>query len=182
MAGHDLAALGRRLDKLTVEIAGDAQLIRTADAVGMMAKGKTSALSGGAALGGDLAFSGWRDKAGELMPLQVAFKRHKKAGAITIHRAPRSAGPWRVAQEGRNQGNASGIAGPGVIQTGPNAGTTRRRKDGKVAKVRRRKAVRWNGTTDGHDSWSQFEKAVEADWLQVVEKETRAAVARAVIG
>lgn len=177
-----LDKFARRVDKMAKELTDGTQLRRTAKAAGMVAKPEVRSISGPATLGGDFAFSHWRDKAGELMPLEVAFSLHKADGGVTIHRARMSAGPWRVANDGRNQGDSGMLAGPGIIRTGANAGTTRRRKNGSVAKVREFKTRKWSGTTSGKGSWDQYEKLVIPKVRAVIEKETRAALARAVIG
>jgi len=59
-------------------------------------------------------------------------------------------GAMAVLERGRNQGNAGGMAGPGVSADG----TTRRTKSGAVRKVRARQSRRWNGTTRGRGTWS----------------------------
>lgn len=101
-------------------------------------------------LGADAAFTlgrTWSE-----IPLNVRFTMHGgNRPSLTIHREGRSAGPWRVAEQGRNQGNAGGFAGPGI---GVTSGVTLRTKAGKVRKVRARAGRRWNGTTAGKDTWS----------------------------
>lgn len=107
-------------------------------------------------LGGDPKFSGWRP----WLELQVKPKNY---GAVILP-TRQSAGPWTVAQFGRNQGNGGGGAffGPGANRR---TGTTRRRKDGSVAKVRAFKARRWNGRTAGKgtadDARKRFERIAE---------------------
>lgn len=64
----------------------------------------------------------------------------------------RSKGPERVAEQGRNQGNAKGFAGPGV---NTKTGATSRTKKGDVRAVKARKGKRWNGTTKGKETWTK---------------------------
>lgn len=108
-------------------------------------------------LGSDRAFSGWR-RSGPL-PLDTKIKTIKGGAVLMPTRS--SAGPWTVAEQGRNQGDAGGFAGPGVnVRTG----LTARTKSGNVRKVRARQARRWNGTTRGKntatDATSAMEKAL----------------------
>lgn len=133
-------------------------------------------------LGADSAFSGWRNGG---IPLTLAYK--VKGGMLLMHRSGKSAGPWRVAEEGRNQGNAGGIAGPGVIRSGDNMGmTARTKKTNRVRKVRVFKAKRWNGYTRGKGTWSKTETALESGARRllptVVTKPTRDGVAKAILG
>ena len=93
---------------------------------------------------GDSSMSGWRR--GRPVQVKGAFKVEGDVVAMV----PTAPGPMRVLQQGRNQGNSGGMAGPGVSSDG----STRRTKSGGVAKVRARKAKRWNGRTDGKDTWT----------------------------
>lgn len=179
MAVKGFSALNARLDKLTKEILSDEANKRLAVAIGEMGKDNAHAAGGKASLGGDWKFSGWR-KIEE--PLGIAYSLHRGAPGVTIHRNRETAGPWRVAEEGRNRGNAGGIAGPGVIQSGANAGTTARNKNGGIRKVRARKGRRWNGTTSGHGSWTAYEQVVVPKITPLVDREVRAALSRGVIG
>ena len=91
---------------------------------------------------GDLSMSGWG------IPMVGAVR--VRDDVAVAGPTPRSGGPWRVADVGRNQGSASGFHGPGVNSK---TGTTRRTKSGGVAKVRGRKGKRWNGRTVGKGTW-----------------------------
>ena len=176
MAVGGLAALDARLNKLVKEIVSDEATKKVANAVGLMGKSQANSFSGAAALGGDFKFSGW-PKPGQLAVRYTLPS--SKPGLVVIHRTPRSAGPWRVAEEGRNQGDASGFSGPGIsVKTG----VTARTKAGGVRKVRARKGRAWNGKTDGHGSWTAFENQVLPRVYPLVAKELRAALGRAVIG
>lgn len=120
-------------------------------------------------LGGDPKFSGWR-------PWLELDVRPKRWGAA-IMPTRQSAGPWTVAQFGRNQGDggAGAFFGPGANRR---TGTTRFRKDGSVAKVRAFKTKRWNGYTQGKgtadDARERFERVAE----KVIDKEFRLVLGR----
>lgn len=97
---------------------------------------------------GDLSMSGWRR--GNPVDVQGRYDVQTDS-SFTVTPAKRGRGPMRVLEQGRNQGNAFGFAGPGVnAQTG----ATARNLDGSVRKVRARKGKRWNGRTAGKNTWS----------------------------
>jgi len=102
-------------------------------------------------LGGDPKFSGWA-------PLLDTQLKELRNGATLLTPTKTSAGPWTVAEVGRNQGNASGFSGPGLsVRTG----RTSRKKDGSLRKVRERKAKRWNGYTKGKGTATETRKQAE---------------------
>jgi hypothetical protein len=94
-------------------------------------------------LGSDRAFSGWTRANRVQLDTQI---RRVRGDAHLLTPTRSSAGPWTVAEQGRNQGNASGFAGPGI---NTRTGITSRTKSGAIRKVRSRRARRWNGTTQG---------------------------------
>lgn len=100
-------------------------------------------------LGGDPKFSGWRP----WLELRVSTN---PVGA-TILPTRRSAGPWTVAQYGRNT-----MTGPRT-RIDRRTGNTRRLKRGGVSVIRNRK--RWNGVTAGKgtadDARVRFKKVAE---------------------
>jgi hypothetical protein len=98
-------------------------------------------------LGGDPKFSGWKPE----LDTQVTVKAD---GSSVLGPTRSSAGPWTVAQSGRNRGNASGVFGPAA---------PRFNKNGAVRKVRARKARRWNGTTDGKQTADDAVRMIESD-------------------
>lgn len=113
-------------------------------------------------LGGDPKFSGWRP----WLELKV---RTKPWGAV-IHPTRYSAGPWTVAEFGRNT-----MAGPRT-RIDRRTGNTRQLKRGGVSVVRNRN--RWNGVTAGKstasDASSRFERASEP----IAEREYRVVLRR----
>ena len=118
-------------------------------------------------LGGDPKFSGWA-------PILDTRLKQLTSGATLLTPTKTSAGPWTVAEVGRNKGNASGFAGPGVSAT---TGKTSRNKDGSLRKARARKRKRWNGYTDGKQTASKVraeaEKVVEDIALKGLRRTTR---------
>jgi len=118
---------------------------------------------------GDLSMSGWRRG----RPFDVIGMAEVVGDTeILVRPARMSRGPMRVLEQGRNMGNSGGMAGPGVSADG----TTRRTKAGKLAKVRARKAKRWNGYTDGKDTWSDAERLLAERVPDRVRKEVRASL------
>ncbi|NDC95450.1 hypothetical protein EBZ38_14630 [bacterium] len=119
-------------------------------------------------LGGDPKFSGWA-------PTLDTQLKDLRSGATLLTPTKISAGPWTVAEIGRNQGNAGGFAGPGVsVRTGG----TSRNKDGSLRKVRKRKAKRWNGVTRGFGTASSARSEVERVAPQIAVKGLRRATRR----
>jgi hypothetical protein len=135
-----LASFARKVELFQKELSDDAQ----SHAIGKMAK-ESAQQAGSADLGGDDSFSGWKAK-----PLVTRYDVIGP-GRVSFHPTPRSAGPWTVAESGRNQGNAGGFSGPGVNRS---TGETSRTKSGGVRKVRARGARRWNGRTQGKNTAS----------------------------
>jgi hypothetical protein len=134
---------------------------------------KTVGLRGAATtkVGADLMMTrGWSQPG----PLRLSFKVDGES--LLMHRSGRSAGPWRVAEEGRNQGNAAGFSGPGInVKTGK----TTRNTNGSMRKVRARKAKRFNGTTQGFGTWTATAAAFDQQAAKLVTKGNREAVIKA---
>lgn len=126
-----------RLARLEGQLSG-APLKRAMDGIGMAAK-KVATEEASGDLGGDPAFSGWQTKAKTPIPLDTRYK-HVDEGKILFTPTPRAAGPWTVAEFGRNS-----TAGPRMV--GP-----RLTKTGRVSKARQK---RWNGTTQGKGTASR---------------------------
>lgn len=121
-------------------------------------------------LGGDDSFSGWRR--GNPMPLVTEVKPLSD-GASLLKPTKRSAGLWTTAEDGRNQGNASGFFGPGVNRS---TGATARTKAGGVRKVRAFKRRRWNGTTAAKNTASDAVELMERELPKIAEKGVRRAI------
>ena len=121
---RELAALQRDFDQ------GARRRIAFEQAVAAQRIARSAAASD---LGGDPKFSGWA-------PELVTLIKSGRDGSAVLHPSRSSAGPWTVAEFGRNQGNSGGFAGPAA---------PRFNKSGSLRKVRARKARRWNGYTSG---------------------------------
>lgn len=132
-----------------------------ATAMGVKAK-EIAAKTAAGDLGGDAKFSGWKPT------LDTRFDFLDEPGTIGFHPTRTGAGPWTVAERGRNQGNSSGFAGPGVSAK---TGLTSKTKSGKLKKVKASKGQRWNGYTRGKNTATEATKAIEAAMPKVVEVE-----------
>lgn len=121
-------------------------------------------------LGGNDSFSGWRR--GNPLPLTTEVKPLSD-GAALLKPTKVSAGLWTTAEQGRNQGNASGFFGPGVNRS---TGATARTKAGGVRKVRAFKAKRWNGTTRAKNTASDAQELMDRELPKIAEKGVRRAI------
>ena len=133
----------------------DQKLKAIAQKAGMESK-KLAERAASADLGGDPKFSGWAPT------LDTRFD-HLDPGKISFKPSRRSAGPWTVAEFGRNQAAGPRMVGPRLTKTG------------KVSKARQK---RYNGQTDGKGTASDALKLIDAKIPQVVEKEVVTAIRR----
>ncbi len=148
-----LAAYGRELAGLESDLTGSERQKITRQ-MGRVAQ-EIADRAAASDLGGDRAFSGWTRASPIALDTVV---RNGRNGATILSPTRGSAGPWTVAERGRNQGDAGGFAGPGVNRS---TGLTSFTKAGKVRKVRERRARRWNGTTRGHRTASEALKVMD---------------------
>lgn len=134
------AEFARELDEMDRNLATKTALQATRAQAQLAQKIATAVAA--ADLGGDPRFSGWRP---ELETRIKPIRGGKGVGHVLLPTRI-SAGPWTVAERGRNQGDGGGGAffGPGVNRR---TGETARTKAGRVRKVRAVKARRWNGRT-----------------------------------
>lgn len=181
-SGADIVAAMRRLEQTM----SDEEIKKRLTQVGMALKPIGLRGAAGTKVGADLMLTGSRAGEGWKRPGPLALSFKANGGRLLMHRAGRSAGVWRVAEEGRNQGNAGGFAGPGVNRE---TGMTARTKKGTVRKVRGggglasdvagpyapRKRKRWNGTTDGFGTWTAALDAMNEQAPRIVTKLTRKA-------
>jgi hypothetical protein len=142
----------------------DKATTKLANAVGLMAKASVQ-MTGAASLGGDYKFSRW-PKASEL---QVKYQLTKKPGGVVIHRAPRSAGPWRVAEEGVKAQTKGDKLEAGF----------RKNKNGTVVQ-KYKKSKRTTKGTGGQGSWTAFEAIVIPKASKLLVKELRQAFIRGI--
>ena len=163
MEVQGFAALDRRIEKLSTEIVSGKSTVKLCNAVGLMAKASVQ-MTGAASLGGDYKFSRW-PKASEL---QVKYQVSDK-GRVVIHRAPRSAGPWRVAEQGVKAQTKGDKLEAGF----------RKNKNGTVVQ-KYKKSKRTTKGTGGQGSWTAFEAIVIPKASKLLAKELRQAFIRGI--
>lgn len=159
-------AFGKELDKVAKKLDADGRRKITREMAEAGQKIADKAAS--ADLGADRAFSGWT------RANHITLDTQLKAGAnesTLLIPTRSSAGPWTVAEFGRNQGNAPGFSGPGI---NTRTGLTSRTKSGAVRKVRVRQAHRWNGTTRPKHTASDAQAVMEHELPKIAEKQYRA--------
>jgi hypothetical protein len=147
----DLSKLARELEReearrITREMAEKAQRIATAAA--------------SADLGGDPKFSGWAP----VLDTQIKSGRDS-SHLLTPTRT--GAGPWTVAEQGRNRGKVGGrLAGPSL--GGPRS----------VRGVRRARGRRWNGYTQGKGTASDAVARMERELPPIAERQVRRVIVK----
>jgi hypothetical protein len=150
-----LDSFGRKVDGFISEIEAE-KLRAIATKVGVKAK-EIATAAASADLGGDPAFSGWRPATNHLA---TRFD-HLSPGVISFHPTARSAGPWTVAEFGRNQAAGPRMVGPRLTKTG------------KVSKAKQR---RYNGRTKGKGTASSALAKIEPMVPVVVDVEVTKAI------
>lgn len=148
-----LAAFGRDVERMMRDLS-PAEIRKITHTMGRTAQA-IAAQHAGVDLGGDRAFSGWNR--GNPIALDTRL-RNGREGATIMAPTRSSAGPWTVAEQGRNQGNASGFSGPGI---NTRTGVTSRTKAGAIRKVRARRSRRWNGTTKGKGTATEAGREID---------------------
>jgi hypothetical protein len=148
-----LEAFGRHVAKFSGEFDGP-QLKQIVTDVGVEAK-KIAARHVDADLGGT-GFSGWA------APLDTRFD-HVAPGKVSFHPTRRSAGPWTVAEYGRNQTAGPRLTGPRLTRTG---------------KVSKAKGRRWNGRTSPHNTATETTADIDRTTPKLVERAVVRAVRR----
>lgn len=148
---------------LAKDLRGDA-LERTNREIGTRAK-QLARQAASADLGGDPKFSGWAPT------LDTQYRSLRKPDqGVVVSPTKRSAGPWTVAEQGRNRG-AGGFAGPGVnrrtgrTSVGVRAGTSKVRANSRGGRVKR-----WNGYTNGKNTATDAVVLFERELLPIVER------------
>ena len=136
------ASFAHKLDKFTHELGDDA----LGHAIGKMAK-EEATKAASADLGGDPKFSGWA------ATLDTRYDI-VGPGRVSFHPSRRSAGPWTVAELGRNTASGPAIGGKGK------RGTRRR----------------WNGRTQGKGTATAAVGAIEPKVPKIVETQIARAI------
>ncbi len=149
-----LAAYGKELAGLESDLTGPErkQITRLMGKRGQQIIDKEAA----ADLGGDRAFSGWRR--GNPIPLDTTL-RDGRDGTTILAPFKRSAGPWTVAEQGRN------------AAFGPRFTGQRLTKRGKVSRARQR---RYNGRTDAKHTATDAIKVMEKELPKIADKGVKA--------
>ena len=155
MADDSLGSFGRKVDGFIGELEAE-KLRAMAAKVGVKAK-QIATDAASADLGGDPAFSGWRPATNWLA---TRFD-HLEPGVISFHPTKRAAGPWTVAEFGRNRAAGPRMVGPRLTKTG------------KVSKARQR---RYNGQTEGKGTASDALAKIEPMVPEVVDAEVTKAL------
>ena len=137
------ASFARKVEVFQKELGDDA----LGHALGKMAKAEASKAAS-ADLGGDDKFSGW-----SAAPLVTRYDI-VGPGRVSFHPTPRSAGPWTVAEIGRNA-----AAGPAIGSKGKRG--TRRR---------------WNGRTRGKGTATDALNAIKPKVPKIAEQQVAAAI------
>ena len=153
MADSPESFIARRLNPFLDELEGR-KLKELADKMGVRAKALAKEAAS-ADLGGDNVFSGW-PKA----PLETRYD-HLSPGAIGFKPTRRAAGPWTVAEFGRNQAAGPRMVGPRLTKTG---------------RVSKAKAKRWNGKTEPKNTATKALEAIEREMPKVVDAEVSKAI------
>lgn len=171
---QDPAAFARELDTLARKM--NRELQGATEAMAEKAR-DISKQEASRDLGGDTRFSGWAGR--DLADLRV--KRGYRSGGHWLFPTKKSGGPWKVAQQGRNMGNATGrggvaqFLGPGVNRK---TGLTSLTKAGNVRKVRAFQSKRWNGHTAGKGTADRATDRFEAEANKIGEKRFRTALTK----
>jgi hypothetical protein len=139
------AAFEQELARLQKDIAGaEKQKItrRMAEQAQRIAEAEASS-----DLGGDPKFSGWAPT----LDTEIKFTTDN---AAIVHPTRSSAGPWTVAEFGRNSKEGPRLVGPRLTKTG---------------RISRARQKRWNGRTDGKNTASKAVQRMEEELPNIAE-------------
>jgi len=145
-----LAAYGRELAGLESDLTGPERQ-RITRQMGAAAK-QIADKAAAADLGGDRAFSGWTRA--NPIPLDTAV-RSGRQGSTILAPSKRAAGPWTVAEQGRNAAFGPRLLGPRLT------------KSGRISKARRR---RYNGRTSGKNTASEAVKVMHQQLPKIADR------------
>lgn len=166
---RSFAEFGREWDKLNRELETDARR-KIARKMAEHAE-KIAVQEASRDLGGDPEFSGWKGRS--LADLQI--KDGRRGDAVWLFPTRKSGGPWKVTEQGRNQGDAKARGG-GATFFGPlvdrRQGTslTLPSATGRQRKLRKGYAKRWNGYTRGKGTASRAVARFERELPPIAER------------
>jgi hypothetical protein len=146
----DFAAFAKKLDNLEKELdgAGKQRMLET-----LGKGGKTDAYAAVAGDLGDHSMSHWRRG----RPIDINARYDVKGDTVEITPTPRSSGPWRVLEDGRQGGGSHDLVLVGRV-----------RKDGTR---RARSRGRSSGATRGKGTWSDAEERIGRETPKRAEQE-----------
>lgn len=151
------ASFSGRVERFADDVAGRA-LRETLEKIGQAAKKDAAeAVSGDL---GDLSMSNWRR--GRPIPIQARYEV-RSDHEVELMPTPRSRGPWRVLEDGRQA-----VAAGGQVEVG------RRRKDG----TRRTKRSRGQGSTRAKQTWSDAMALMDRRTPDRIDAEVKRAIRR----
>lgn len=148
------ASFSRKLDKMLKGLSGP-ELRHVMQKVGEAAQ-KDAEKAASADLGGDPKFSGWAP----VLDTKLTFRGNDR---VIVSPGRRSAGPWTVAEFGRNS------------KAGPRP-TVRLTKKGKVSRAR---VKRWNGRTPAFNTASDATAVMERETPKRLEAEVKSVIRKA---
>ena len=151
MADDTFASFSAKVGRFQKELTDDA----TMHAIGKMAKSEAMKAAS-SDLGGDPKFSGWAPK------LDTRYDM-VGPGVISFHPTRRAAGPWTVAEYGRNSTAGPRMTGPRLTQTG---------------RVSKRRTKRWNGRTAGKNTATDALVMIDKKVPKIVETAIGRAIAK----
>lgn len=143
-------SFNRKLVKFTDELGDDA----TMHAIGKMAKAEADKAAS-ADLGGDPKFSGWAPE------LKTRYDIVGKGRLLFKPASRRAAGPWTVAELGRNTAAGPRLVGPRLTRTG---------------RVSRARQKRWNGRTEGKGTATTAVAAIDKQVSKIVDQRVSRAI------
>jgi len=143
------ASFNAKVGKLQRELSDDALM----HDFGKMAKDEARKAAS-ADLGGDPKFSGWA-------PTLDTRYDIVGPGRLSFHPSKRSAGPWTVAEIGRNQMAGPSLRSSSLTPTG---------------RKRRAKARRWNGQTQGKNTATEALAVIEPKVPKLVQSHVGRAI------
>ena len=172
MVAGDFGSLNRKMEAVSRDLSGEtskAQMKRVgAKLAPLIDKAVRADI-------GDLSMSGWRR--GDAIPIE-GVARVLSDHVVKVEPDKPGKGPMAVLERGRNMGNASGMAGPGVSADG----STRRNESGALRKVRARKSRRWNGYTDPLRTMSDASQLIKDKAPELIQRELHKALGKHLSG